>query len=166
MGNVVGTDTKDTRNVELNIVPFIDLMSCLTAFLLVTAVWVSIAQVDAHAAGARRDTVDPDPDPDPKLSILLESDGIWVGVSRVDDFEHFPSTSAGPDWAALETSLRAHKASAYFEKHLDLELAAESSKEHPVSYQQLVVAMDVAIKSGFTDVGITDPMALSARPHI
>ncbi len=164
MGNVVGTDTKGSRNIELNIVPFIDLMSCLTAFLLVAAVWVSIAQVDAHAAGSKRDLVDPPEDP--KLSVLIQSDGIWIGVSRVNDFTHLPSTASGYDWRALEAALRVQKASALFEKSVDLELAAESSREHPVSYQQLVAAMDVAIKAGFTDVGITDPSQLSARPQL
>jgi biopolymer transport protein ExbD len=164
MGNVVGTDTKGAVNVEINIVPFIDLMSCLTAFLLVAAVWVSIAQVDAHAAGAKRDLVEPIDDP--KLSVLVESDGIWVGVSRVDDFQHVPNTAAGYDWPALEAALRVQKASAFFDKTVALELAAESSKEHPVAYQQLVAAMDVAIKAGFTDVGITDPTQLSARPRL
>jgi biopolymer transport protein ExbD len=51
MGAAVGTDAKGSVNVELNIVPFIDLMSCLTAFLLVTAVWVNIAQINIQPKG-------------------------------------------------------------------------------------------------------------------
>ena len=46
MGAALGTGDKKSVNVDLNIVPFIDLMSCLTAFLLVTAVWVNIAQIN------------------------------------------------------------------------------------------------------------------------
>ena len=45
MGAAVGTDDKRSVNVELNVIPFIDLMSCLTAFLLVTAVWTNLAQI-------------------------------------------------------------------------------------------------------------------------
>jgi biopolymer transport protein ExbD len=45
MGQALGTGDKKSVNLDLNIVPFIDLMSCLTAFLLVTAVWVNIAQL-------------------------------------------------------------------------------------------------------------------------
>jgi biopolymer transport protein ExbD len=164
MANAVGTDTKGSVNVELNIVPFIDLMSCLTAFLLVTAVWVSIAQVDAHA-GSKRDSVS-DPNPPPVLSVLVQADAIWVGVSRVNDFYRVPNTAAGYDWSGLEAQLRVQKASALFDTTSSLELAAESSTAHPVAYQQLVAAMDVAIKAGFTDVGITDPSQLSARPQL
>jgi len=55
MGASLGTgDGKKSLNVELNIVPFIDLMSCLTAFLLVTAVWVNIAQINIQPKGKTR----------------------------------------------------------------------------------------------------------------
>ena len=57
MGASVGTgEGGKSVNVELNIVPFIDLMSCLTAFLLVTAVWVNIAQINIQPKGKTRDT--------------------------------------------------------------------------------------------------------------
>ena len=61
MGAAVGTGEEGGRksvNVELNIVPFIDVMSCLTASLLITAVWVNIAQINiqpkARTATSRR----------------------------------------------------------------------------------------------------------------
>ena len=57
MGAAIGTGDKKSVNVELNIVPFIDLMSCLTAFLLVTAVWVNIAQINNHSMHARCITI-------------------------------------------------------------------------------------------------------------
>ena len=44
--------------------------------------------------------------------------------------------------------------------------AAESTATEPVSYQQMVLAMDVAVKAGFADVGITEPLGLSARPQL
>ena len=58
MGAAIGAggDSKHDVNVELNIVPFIDLMSCLTAFLLVAAVWVNIAQINIQPKGKTRDT--------------------------------------------------------------------------------------------------------------
>jgi biopolymer transport protein ExbD len=56
MGAAVGADDgKKSVNVDVNIVPFIDLMSCLIAFLLVAAVWVNIAQLQNHPQGKARD---------------------------------------------------------------------------------------------------------------
>ena len=33
-------------------------------------------------------------------------------------------------------------------------------------YQTLIAAMDVAVKAGFLDVGLTEPQGLSARPAL
>ena len=166
MGAAVGTEEGGkSRNIELNIIPFIDLMSCLTAFLLVTAVWVNISQLDVKAAGKARDHVDKETD-DPKLSVLIESDEIWVGVSRVDDYTRIPKTESGYDWAKLHEVLQAQKSSTFFTGTTEIQVAAESTKAQPVSYQQIVLAMDTAVKAGFSDVKLSDPDALYARPQL
>jgi biopolymer transport protein ExbD len=169
MGAAIGTDDKKSVNVELNIVPFIDLMSCLTAFLLVTAVWVNISQLNIQPKGKTRDSVDPscgDECP-PQLSVLVEKNSIWIGVSRVNDFEEIPLTGQGTyDWDRLEERLRAQKKSEFFNDTFAIEIAAESTAAQPIAYQHLIAAMDVAVKAGFKDVGLTDPNGLSARPHM
>ena len=164
MGAALGSDDPKSRNVELNIIPFIDLLSCLTAFLLVTAVWVNVSQLDVEVAGAARDVVIP-PGEDPELSVLVEASGIWVGVSRVNEHEHIPRTEAGHDWARLEASLRGHKGSALFVARSRVEVAAGSTASEPVAYETLIAAMDVAVKAGFGDVKFTDPRGLSAQPQ-
>jgi biopolymer transport protein ExbD len=167
MASSIGSGDKKSLNVDLNIIPFIDLLSCLTGFLLVTAVWINIARLEIRPTG-RSTQGEPCLDQagcdDPKLSLLLDGDEIWVGVSRVNDFERIPRTAADYDWARLEDALRRHKASALFEHATAIEIAADSTSGHPVSYQSLIAAMDVAVKTGFIDVGVTDPQGLSARP--
>ena len=83
MGASLGTGDKKSVNVELNIVPFIDLMSCLTAFLLVTAVWVNIAQINIQPKGKTRDNGNPEPEEIVRLSVLVQADRIWIGLSRL-----------------------------------------------------------------------------------
>ena len=164
MGAAIGTeDGGKSRNIDLNIIPFIDLMSCLTAFLLVTAVWVNISSLDVSAAGKARESQDRETD-DPKLSVLIEPNEIWVAVSRVDDFTRIPNTATGYDWAKLESTLREQKASAYFTDTPDIQVAAESTPSQPIEYQHLVLAMDVSVKAGFSAVHISDPAALYSRP--
>jgi biopolymer transport protein ExbD len=165
MGASLGTNDKKSLNVELNIVPFIDLMSCLTAFLLVTAVWVNIARIQTQPVGHSRDG-EPGDDPPPQLSVLVEADQLWIGVSRVNEFTKIPKTQAGYDWTAFETALRAQKASSFFSDTKAIQVAAESTAGSPVTYHDLVAAMDIAVKSGFVDVGITDPNGLAARPGL
>ena len=165
MGAAGGTDEKGSVNVELNIIPFIDLMSCLTAFLLVTAVWVNIAQINIQPKGKTRDTSNVQKDEETvTLSVLVTNDRIWLGLSRVNDFQEIPKIGAEHDWTKFETTLKEHKASSFFSDRSDLEIAAESTTAAPVNYQDIIHAMDVAVKVGFVDVGLSDPAGLAARP--
>src|SRR6185437_5610783 len=101
MGASIGTgDGKKSLNVELNIVPFIDLMSCLTAFLLVTAVWVNMADVRNQQAGKQAsDTPAKD---HPTIAILLDRDSIQVSQSPSGQGEEI----AAGDWDKLEATLK------------------------------------------------------------
>jgi biopolymer transport protein ExbD len=167
MGASLGTGDKKSVNVELNIVPFIDLMSCLTAFLLVTAVWVNIAQINIQPKGKTRDQSQVQEDNEHvTLSVLVQSDKIWVGLSRVNEFQEIAKKGDDQDWEKLETTLKEHKASAFFADRSDLEIAAESTVAAPVKYQDIIHAMDLAVKVGFIDVGLSDPQGLAARPSL
>src|ERR1043165_5285028 len=168
MGAAVGTgDGKGDVNVELNIVPFIDLMSCLTAFLLVTAVWVNIAQINIQPKGKNRDTANVQQDDEHvTLSVLVQADRIWVGLSRVNEFQEIPKKGEDHDWEKFETTLKEHKSSTFFDQRSDLEIAAESTAAAPVKYQDIIHAMDVAVRVGFVDVGLSDPQGLAARPSL
>lgn len=168
MGASVGTEGDGKSvNVELNIVPFIDLLSCLTAFLLVSAVWVNIAQINIQPKGKSRDQTVVDESDPVRISVLLQADKIWVGLSRINEFQELAKLPNGEhDWAKLETTLKEHKASAFFADKAELELAAESTPGNIVDYQDVIQAMDIALKTGFIDVGLSDPQGLSARPTL
>lgn len=147
-----GTQQKGSVNVELNIVPFIDLMSCLTAFLLVTAVWVNVANLHNEPAGRARDQVDTPEHP--KVAILIDADGIQVSAYPSGQGAQVPAN----DWDKLAATLKDFQLA---EETPRVEIAALSTDAHPVAYQSLVAAMDVAMKAGFPDVGVTDPSSLS-----
>ena len=176
MGAVLDTGNKKSVNVHLNIVPFIDLMSCLTAFLLYTAVWSHMAQISIKPKGVGQDAITGESE-EVRASVLIQKDQIWVGLSRINDFRRIPRQTTGSsgsdvrddeagtsddgyDWQELGKVLAEHKQSAHFAGREDIEIAAEDE----VSYQTIVSAMDVAVAAGFGDVGLADPNALSARP--
>jgi biopolymer transport protein ExbD len=167
MSAAVGTGDSKSVNIELNIVPFIDLMSCLTAFLLASAVWVNLAQINIQPKGKSRDTsAVMDTEEKLILSVLLQSDKIYVGVSRINDFQEIPKKGDQQDWDKFEATIAEHKKSANFADRTDLEIAAESSATGVVKYQDIITAMDIAVKSGFLDVGLSDPAGLAARPTL
>jgi biopolymer transport protein TolR len=159
----VGGSGRDV-NVDLNIVPFIDLMSCLTAFLLVTAAWSSLSQINIKPKGIARDSTNIEKiDEDPRASILLQKETIWVGISRINDFRQVAMNEDDAVWKkALRELLDEHKKSGYFAERTDIEIGAEDK----VEYQIIISAMDTAIAAGFVDVGLADPASLSARPQL
>ncbi len=170
MGAAIGAggDSKHDVNVELNIVPFIDLMSCLTAFLLVTAVWVSIESLNIKPKGKARDPQQiKNEDEQVKLSILITNTRIWVGQSRINEFMPIERTG-DPEavWATFNQTLTELKKSAFFVDRSDIEIAAESLDNAVVVYQDVIRAMEIAESIGFSDVGLTDKSGLSAPPQL
>ena len=147
-------------NVELNVVPFIDLMSCLTAFLLVTAVWSNLAQISIKPKGIGRDAEQMlEEEPPVNASILLTNTEVWVGLT-IGDRRQIQNRAPGQfDWLGLEEVLREYRDMAFFDDRQDIEIAAEDD----VEYNQIIGAMDRAIATGFPDVGFVDPQSLSVR---
>ena len=62
------------------------------------------------------------------------------------------------DWPRLEDALREFKTAGDLPQ---VEIAAVSTRTEPIAYQQLIAAMDVAVKAGYPRVGVTDPASLS-----
>lgn len=158
MGATVGSGDKGV-DVEINVVPFIDLMSCLTAFLLVTAVWSQFAQINIKPKGLGKDaTKEMDEKIEIYASVLLTTNEVWVGLT-VGDRRQISNTADGYDWDSLEDALDSYKEMPAFEGRQDIEIAAEDE----VQYQALVDAMDRAVAKGFRDIGFVDPQSLSVK---
>lgn len=151
----------------MNIVPLVDLMSCLTAFLLVAAVWLKTAQLDIEPQGRSRAGIDPCMEPcvDDKvvLSVLIEHDRIWVGQSRIDERREF---ERGGDPTALRAYLAEIKASAWFIDRDDIQIAADSTSHRPVQYQDLIAVMELARQAGFDSIAVTERSGLTTAPTL
>jgi biopolymer transport protein TolR len=152
MGQAFGTGDKKSVNVELNIIPFIDLMSCLTAFLLVTAVWVNLSSVQTEPAGKMKSVIEQPPPP--RLAVLIEHDQIVVSATPSGEARQVGAF----DWVELEAALRDLKTAGELPQ---VEIAAASSDTNRIEYQQLIAAMDTALKAGYPRVGVTDPISLT-----
>lgn len=159
MGATVGVESdKKAVNVEVNVIPFIDLMSCLTAFLLVTAVWTQFAQINIKPKGLGRESTQLDDTNKVYASILVTKSEVWVGMTT-GDIQRVVNEGDNPDWQGVKTVLDGYKQQPVFEGRQDIEVAAEDD----VPYQAVISAMDTSIASGFRDIGFIDPQSLSVR---
>jgi biopolymer transport protein ExbD len=146
---------KGSVNLDINIVPFVDVMSCLTAFLLVTAVWIQTANLrnDPVARGGKSN------DKLSRIAIVIAADGMDVEAIPADDGLPIDKRAVrADDWAQLETTL--HDLETNGERP-HVEIAALSTREHPIAYQTLIAAMDTTVKAGYPHVGVVDPSQLA-----
>jgi hypothetical protein len=95
------------------------------------------------------------------LSVLLDPDKIWLGLSAINEFYMIEDTPAGRDFAKLETTLKEQKTTAFFADRTDLELAAPAGTSHDV-----LVAFDLACGAGFRDLAILPRDQISAIPQL
>ena len=168
MGAAIDTGgDKKSFNVELNIVPFIDLMSCLTAFLLVTAVWSEISRMTIQPKGKSRSTEPLPENIPPKISMLIQADTIYLGVSSAPIDPVVAKKENGEyEWSKITGQLEVLRKEPTFDGIKDIEIAAESTPQAKVAYKDIIHAMDLAAKAGFDGVGLSEPTSLSWRPSL
>ena len=146
----------------------IDLMSCLTAFLLVTAVWVNTAQLNVSPAGRGGESAANLP----RIGVLVQADRVWLTVSELGDIIEIPDVAGEHNWAALSLAMAdltrdstlSSIGGAGGARSIDVSVAAESTEASPVLYQELITAVDVATQAGFEQVGISDVAGLALSP--
>lgn len=141
-----------TVAVDVNLVPFIDLMSVCIIFLLVTAVWtqVSMIQLGSSIYAKRNDSgeVEPPPRPDVIVKLDIRPDGYVVNVSR-----NATSIAKKSDGKYDTDKLRATLAQVkqlHPEKNDAILTVADE-----LSYEEMVRGMDSLLNSGFGEVAIS-----------
>lgn len=138
-------------NVELNLVPVIDLMSVLITFLLITAVWtqVSMIQIGSSLYAKKDDSqqapqLTPNADIALKVDVKLDGYVLTVGTQIIS----LPKTNVGYDNAGLIAQLQRVK-QLYPEK-----IDGIVSMSDDVPYENLINTMDNFLVAGFPNISI------------
>ncbi len=146
-----GFDNSDNKlNVELNLVPFIDLLSSLTLFLLVTAVWIQVGTIPASVESSGKARASSTAN---YLTVHLTPAGFQLtwpnSVSHSSALPRSIATNHGEfDFIKLEKVLLVAS------KSKTLPPAAVSS-EDSVEYGKVVETIDSMKKSGFINVALS-----------
>lgn len=152
MGQIEGGGGRGRQvNVELNLVPFIDLMSVLITFLLIAAVWtqVSMLQIGSSLYGKKSDTEAP-PKPTPFADIVLKVDVKAEGFILTIGKQVFslPRLAEEYDKEGLRAQLVRVK-EVYPEK-VDSIVAVSDD----LPYELLIIVMDQLRKAGFPAISV------------
>lgn len=133
-------------NFDLNLVPFIDLMSCLITFLLISAVWTQVSMIQLGASFAspkdpNQDVVTPPTLENLVLRLDIKSTGYVLYVGK--DIKQIPMINGDYDRDTLLADLQRVK-QMYPDKG-GIKLAIEDE----IFYDHVVNVMDIGLKSGF-----------------
>lgn len=146
--------SKKHLDFEINLIPFIDLLSVSICFLLITAVWLNVGAMNVKQAvggQAQEDT---------KKNPL-----VWVRMTAQGDLDlEVQQSSLVPaslrkfriaqldkqvDWAGLEKALVSLK---QVEPALNTGLIQPTAS---TAYEEIIDVMDRLKKSGMTDLGVS-----------
>jgi biopolymer transport protein TolR len=140
-----GKGGKKALDAELNLVPFIDLLSCCISFLLITAVWTQIAGLQVASSGGppeqqtkQESTID--------VKLLLSDRGyqLTMAGASID----IPKIDGVFDRKALSEKLKTLKAT------LPDQSAITVQPEDSVAYADLVETVDTAMGERLRNVTV------------
>ncbi len=157
MRKKTGLGKKRDLDVQLNLTPFIDLLSTCVCFLLVTAVWIEIGSLEVKQSYGT-DTSDVKSDAfeldlilrgtanSPRARLNLKKNGRRIRSVRVKG-ESFEAMLAELDGALKEKILR--------RRGRPVEIASATVTPHrSVDYGNLVAALDALRKNQIVNVGV------------
>ncbi len=136
-------------NVDLNLVPFMDLMSVCIIFLLITSVWTQFSMIQLGSsiyAKQRQDQVDPPKEDKISLDVKVTNSGYVVTVAGAA--APIGKKEGKYDKKGLLTYMQKVK-QRYPTKEDSIVFVDDS-----VPYEELVRAMDVLMLSGFSNLSV------------
>lgn len=150
MANVEESSNKRKSSVDLNIVPFIDLMSVCIIFLLITAVWtqVSMIQIGSSIYGKKTAQEQTTPPPRPEIPFRLDvrNEGYRIIVGRQSTA--IAKEGATYNHAALLAELK--KVKELYPEKVDAVITVLDE----LPYETLVHGMDALLSAGFPEISV------------
>src|SRR5476651_2404388 len=143
-----GKGGKKSVNADLNLVPYIDLLTCMVAFLLITAVWSQLARLEAHQKGQGQAGEETPPEKIVKLVVVVNGEGFNLVAG--DDQQPIPKRGDQYDFERLGNELKKFK-----DTHPD-KSDVQVASEDTIKFETLVETMDIALTSRFTDISLID----------
>ncbi len=144
-------NSNDRRStVDLNLVPFIDLMSVCIIFLLITAVWtqVSMIQIGSSIYGKKtaQETAEPLPRAEIPFRLDVRRDGYRILVGRQTQI--VPKRADQYDDVALLAELK--KVKEIYPEKVDAVITVQDE----LAYETLIAGMDGLLSAGFPEISI------------
>ena len=145
-----GKGGKKSVDTTVNLVPFIDLLCSLIAFLMMTAVWTQVGKLQVAQQGGPSADTPPDNKPTLQLNLTLTERGylLSAGASAIE----VPKKDGSYDGKGLMEKLKVVKSDNPDQRTITV------SAEDAVEYQDLVRVVDLCIEADLPDVSVQAAM--------
>ena len=139
---------KKVLDAELNLVPFIDLLSCCISFLLMSAVWTQISGLNVASSGGPSDNKEQQQTIDLKLSLTDKGYALQMAGATIDIPKMAGKDGPSFDQKTLVDKLKAVKA------NLPDQQAITVQPQDDVAYEDLVATVDTCVGQQLRDVTV------------
>jgi biopolymer transport protein TolR len=142
-----GKGRRKAVDSDLNLVPYIDLLTCMVAFLLITSIWTQLARLEVAQKGQGQEDSEAFVD-HLRVAVLVGPNGFNLIVK--DDQTPIAKRGDALDYARLAEKLKAVK-----QAHPDVS-DLQILSEDGIIFDTLVKTMDVAMAAGFPALSLLD----------
>jgi biopolymer transport protein ExbD len=151
---VEGKKGKKSLDAELNLVPFIDLLSCLISFLLITAVWTQISSLKVASTGTLSEQDKPKDDTTIDIRVTLTDRGYSLSLAgNMVELPKIAKTGDTPgmgyDGKQLIEKLKLVKTQ--YPEQRAVTVAAEDA----VGFEDLLGTVDQIVAADLPDISVT-----------
>ena len=136
--------------LELNLVPFIDLMSVLITFLLITAVWSQVSMIQIGSSVYGQKSSDSPTPITPEMEIVLKVEVKPTGYQLTVGKENTNIPLVGGEFDDQELLGRLKIAKQKNPTKID----GAISMADDLPYERLIRAMDAFLKAGFSQISV------------
>lgn len=152
-----GGKGKKSVNVELNLVPFIDLMTVCITFLLITAVWTQTGRINIDQSVQRaQEKPKEQKEPPKRLIIMLDKSGFSLKWAD-NPTEVIPMGSNGYNIEALKAKLKGLK------DQISKDQKVVVAPEDTVAYTNLIAVMDTLLDVGLPNMMVADAASVQGE---
>lgn len=137
-------------NTEVNLIPFIDLMSVLITFLLITAVWTQVSMIQLGSSIYGKKTSDQITPPPPIADIPLRLDVKDFGFRLIVGQAKYTFEKKNGEWVTEELNERLAVVRQMYPDKADATITVDNE----VPYEKLILGMDALLKGSFVSISI------------
>jgi biopolymer transport protein ExbD len=149
-----GKKGKKSLDAELNLVPFIDLLSCLISFLLITAVWTQISSVRVASTGGLSNEEQP-PKEQTTIDIRVTMTERGYALSLAGNMVDMPKVAKAEGGTTFDSKQLVEKLKLVKQQYPE-QRAVTVAAEDAIGFEELVATVDaISVNADLPDISVT-----------